>query len=413
MNRGTLIMVALALASLGSAVALRPTELPPPEDDDRGQPLLPEFGDPGLAARLEVRAWDPEASTVRPFAVELRGGRWLITSHHEYPADATERMGRAAASFVDVAREQVRTDDPAQHAEFGVEDPEDPEASDGGRGLRITIHDASGNPLVDAIVGREVPDRPTHRFIRLPDRPRVYACPLQLDLSTSFDDWIERDLMRIEASEVEGLISDPYRVNEAEGTIEGRSPISFVRGDLAQFVAKAMADANTDPPLPETAERPAAEWVTGPGIALSDAERPDQGAIDAIVEAVDGLQIVDVSPRPSTPTLEALQEKGFFMNTARRRFGNEGELTVINDDGVSYTLYFGEETGKAGRYMFVQVQYDPEMDRHVDPPADGQLRGKARAEELGARFDPWFFVIADDSFRAIHKTRDELLTDAP
>ncbi len=430
MNRTTLVMVALALVSLGTAVALRPVELTPAEDDDSGEPLFGDFTDPALAARLEVQAWDPGAATVRSFSVELRDGRWLIPSHHDYPADATERMGRAAASFVDVERDVIRSDDPAEHASFGVQDPADPDASDGGRGLRVRIADASGNMLVDVIVGKPVPDRPGHRFVRLPEQPRVYASQLELDVSTSFSDWIEADLMRIEAAEVEGLISDPYRVDENTGMVEDRRPIAFVRGDLADFIARALAaengdgaDADAPPELPDV---PADQWAPGPGIELAEGQQPDQAAIGGIVAAIDGLQIVDVSPRPPLLDVEVLGEKGFFVNEERRLFGNEGEITIINDDGVTYTLYFGEETGDwpegwtgeanasgRGRFMFVQVDHDPEMDRGADPPVDGQLRGKERAEELARHFDRWFFVIDDESFRAIHKAREDLLTEAP
>lgn len=416
MSRTTLIMVALALVSLGTAVALRPVELTAEASDDTGDPLFAEFDDPARAARLEVQAWDPDAAASRTFQVELRDGRWIIPSHDDYPADATDRMGRAAGSFVDVKRDVIRSDDPDEHASFGVEDPSDLEASDGGRGQRITIADAGGNALVDVIVGKPVPDRPGHRFVRLPDSPRVYASRLSLDVSTEFGDWIEKDLMRIDASEVEGLISDPYRVDEAEGTIEGRDPISFVRGDLAELVAAATAQATGDADATtEPADLPADEWLTGPGIVLAEDERPDQAAIGAVVTAIDGLEIVDVRARPSLLTLEALQARGFFMNKDQRLFGNEGEVTIINDDGVTYTLYFGEETADpglatgGGRYMFVQVQYDPEMDRRADPTDDGEQRGKARAEDLAGRFDPWFFVISDDSFRTIRRSRSELV----
>ena len=72
----------------------------------------------------------------------------------------------------------------------------------------------------------------------------------------------------------------------------------------------------------------------------------------------------------------------------QRLFGNEGEVRALCDDGVVYTLYFGEVTLDSGlaltagtsdpdkkdpaatgeekkdanRYMFVDVAYDPGAD---------------------------------------------------
>ena len=72
--------------------------------------------------------------------------------------------------------------------------------------------------------------------------------------------------------------------------------------------------------------------------------------------------------------------------------------------------------------MFVNIGYDPSLDQGEESsepepePAEGEepkrrkepeLRGIERAKELGGRFNQWFYVISDTSFKQIHKERDD------
>ena len=210
MNKASLITVAfvvVACASIGGAVAMRPVELAPPTFEDTGEPLFEKFTDPNLAASLEVKSWDTEDARLSSFSVEFKDGVWVIPSHNNYPADGTERMGKAAASFIDVRKDIVRSNDPQDHAKFGVLDPETAESEEG-RGQRVTIKDASGTSLVDIIVGEEVPDKPGFRFVRYPDKPRVYAVKITVDISTEFVDWIEKDLLKLDRDSVVEVVSN-------------------------------------------------------------------------------------------------------------------------------------------------------------------------------------------------------------
>ncbi len=147
-------------------------------------------------------------------------------------------------------------------------------------------------------------------------------------------------------------------------------------------------------------------------------------------------------PRPAPLTLEALQSKGFFVTPdGKRLFGNEGEVRALCDDGVVYTLYFGEVTLDSGlaltagtgdpekkdpaaageekkdanRYMFVDVAYDPSSDTKA-ATAEGaepgsEPEGSKRAKQLQARFDKWFYVISDASFTQIRKPKAEFFKE--
>lgn len=419
MNRTTILSVVIALGSLALAVAMRPVEVAAVAFEDTGTPLFPGFSDPAQATFLEVIGWDEAAARATSFKVEQKAGRWVIPSHNDYPADGTERMGKAAASFIDVKKDVLRSERTEDHALLGVEDPADSNAK--GRGQRITIKDQAGTVLVDVIVGKKLEDKDGFRYVRLPDQKRVYASKIDVDISTNFADWIEKDLLKIEQDSIVSFVSDPYTVDEAQGKVINRDPL--------------MIKKEPDPNNPGDSDH----WVLAEGIPGLDGKELDSFKIRQVLSGVDRLQIVGVRPRPEQLTLQALQSKGFFVTPdGRRLFGNEGEVRAMCDDGVVYTLYFGEVTLDSGlaltagvadaapkdpavaadedkkdanRYMFVDVAYDPSADTSAPGAEGGEPEGARRAKQLQARFDKWFYVISDASFKQIRKPKAEFFKD--
>ena len=124
MNRGTIMMVAIALGTAAGAWSMRPHDLPPAQFEDTGELLFADFTDPAVATALSVVSWDEDQAKAQRFAVEQKAGLWVIPSHNDYPADGTERMGKAAASFIDVKKDVYYGDKPEDHGRFGVLDPE-------------------------------------------------------------------------------------------------------------------------------------------------------------------------------------------------------------------------------------------------------------------------------------------------
>ena len=395
--------------------------------EDTGELLFKNFTDAAQATSLEVTGWDETGARVTNFKVEQKAGRWVIPSHNDYPADGTERMGKAAASFIDVKKDVLRSERTEDHAQFGVEDPSDPNAK--GRGQRITIKDQAGTVLVDIILGKKLDDKEGFRYVRLPEQKRVYASKIDVDISTNFTDWIEKDLLKIEQDKIVAFLSDAYKVDEAQGKVTNKDPL--------------LIERQPDPSKPDDKE---GMWVLGQGSNGVAGKELDSFKIRQIISGVDRLQIVGVRPRPEQLTLQALQSKGFFVTPdGRRLFGNEGEVKAFTSDGVVYTLYFGEITldvglaltagtedpskpaeakpdangegedkKEANRFMFVDVAYDPASDLTVNPagPAPDEPEGAKRAKQLQARFDKWFYVISDASFKQIRKDKAEFFKDA-
>jgi Domain of unknown function (DUF4340) len=474
MNRTTIIMVALALGSMGLAWSMRPVELPPVQFEDTGEPLFPQFTDPTGANGLAVVAWDEEEAKVVRFEVEQKAGKWVIPSHNDYPADGTERMGKAAASFIDVKKDRYYGDSAADHAAFGVLDPEGEEGKGDEKGQRITIKDAAGTLLVDIIVGKEIKERPGYHYVRLPSgdgSKRVYGSELKLDISTKFEDWIEKDLLKVERDEFISMVYDPYTVDEVEGRVTGFQP---VRAEAADPTATSKKD-----------------WKVSEGTEVPPGKEIDSMKVRQMLTQMASLKIVGVRPRPQVRNIieqqmlaQDMKRKGFFIvPTADGRatlYGNEGTLSAVTEDGIVYSLLFGEVTNESGisltagvegasepvddekgvmeqgvegegeegeegegdtkkeasRFIFVDVAYDETLDRTLAGKASSEgegetgepdaapdaaageedekkkLAGRERAQKLRERFDQWFYVISDASFKQLHKTRDELFKDA-
>jgi hypothetical protein len=467
MNRTTIIMVALALGSMGLAWSMRPVELPPAQFEDTGESLFAGFTDPTAATGLAVVAWDEKEAKVVRFEVEQKQGRWVIPSHNDYPADGTERMGKAAASFIDVKKDRYYGDDVADHGAYGVLDPEGSEGKDDEKGQRITIKDASGTVLVDIIVGKEIEGRPGFHYVRLPTgdgQKRVYGSELKLDISTKFEDWIEKDLFELERDELVSMVYDPYTVDEEKGGILDKNPI---RAEAVDPTASSKRD-----------------WKASEGTIVPEGKELDSMKLRQMLTQMASLKIVGVRPRPEPRNVieqqilaQDMQRKGFFIarneSGQSQLVGNEGLLSAVTEDGVVISLLFGEVTYESGislsagveptasepdpsaeggddekgvmeegvdepegegegdtskqasRFVFVDVSYDETLDRTLtgnassdeEPAGDDaatdedekpKLEGRERATKLRERFDKWFYVISDASYKQIHKTRDEL-----
>ncbi len=458
MTRGTVIMAILALLCAAGAYAMRPVELPPPSFEDTGEPLFPDFVDPNAATFLEVKEFDDDAAQLTSFSVKLEptstGGEWVIPSHNNYPADGTEQMGKAAASFIGVNKDVVRSDDPADHAEFGVVDPEDETAGKGARGRRVTIKSDAGDILVDVIIGNDVPERQGFKFVRYPGENRVYAVQLDPQVSTKFTDWIEDDLLAIEADDVVAVLSNSYSVEETTDPETGKPTTKLVNDDPLYF---ELSEGE-----PGADGQPSSEWaLAAPPVFGPDGERIDPATwtgeeplpgphevpegkvlnptkVKQTVGAADRMKIVGVRPRSQRLDPFEMQAKGFFLVGEPPRLsllGDQGEVHLISRDGVIYTLFFGEvtyatgetlsaggedelvedggENARANRYMFVNVSYDPRRDQTKDePPAEGEVRGKERADLLNQRFSAWYYVIPDTSFTQVHKVPSDFFKDA-
>jgi len=342
----TAVMVVVAAALVGAVYLTRATPSTQAAFSDVGEEFFAGFTDPLAARSLEVVEFDESTAAFRPFKVEFDGTRWRIPSHHNYPATADRNMGEAAALFIGMKKEAVVANEAARHQELGVLEPTDDAAPLTGRGMRVTIRGEGGAVLSDLIVGKAVEGQPDRRYVRVPGRNRVYAATFPRTLSTRFADWVQTDLLRV-VGDIEQIRIDRYSIDEQAGVKRTEEIV-----DLKRERREESRDPLTAPP-------PEWQLVSTPGGPLAEGERVRAEAMTALLDAIRDLRIVGVRPRPERLVrffagdsgdsvqlepmdLVSLQSRGFYVTQQGQFLANEGELTFALEDGVVYTLYFGE-----------------------------------------------------------------------
>ncbi len=325
---GAAVGVAVVLTLL--AISMKPGEVRLDLFDDQGQEYFPEFTDGAAIAELELTAFRPESSSVYAFVVKRDDkGVWTIPSHGNYPADAADQMGKAAAMMIGLRKESVVGDSKGNHADYDVVDPLAEGVETKGRGTRVKLKDSAGNVLTDLIVGKEVEGKTGTYYCRLPEKKRIYKTKLDGSLSTQFADWIETDLLKAEAFNINKVMFDNYSIDEAKGQIVPGEKLVIAKGDDGKFLLEGL-DATK--------------------------EEANTNRYNEITQTLGDIKIVGVRTKPAGLTarlerangIEAsilgsqLRAKGYFMGRGGKLFSNEGDLLFDTASGVRYTLRFGE-----------------------------------------------------------------------
>ena len=467
-TRKTLAFVAAAAVVTAAAFLAAPADPTPEAFSDRGEAFFPGFDDPNDAVSLEVIDFDEATGRINAFSVVFKGTRWRIPSHHNYPADDKDRLARTAAGLIEVRKDDVVAEIAADHEALGVVDPLDESvASLSGRGKRVTIKDGNDNLLADLVVGRNVPGREgQYRYLRVPGQKRTYAARFDVDVSSRFGDWIEKDLLEVDQARIEEVILKDYSIDEGTRMLDQRDTIVLSRGDP--------------------------DWTAN---RMRTGQRVDAVKMEDLLRALDELTIVGVRPKPAGLSrsledndegisitrgdLASLQQKGYYFTGDGQLVSNEGETQVRTEDGVIYTLRFGEivygagdevtagltgsggsgGSGMAGglggpgsfgagsaagpgvnRYLFITTGFDAGL--FPEPPEPADLDFQARADslwtntdrtnadlhekheawrqrvdtgrrtsaDLNVRFAQWYYVISAESFDRIRLRRADLVT---
>jgi len=445
---------AAAAVLLGALAFFTAPGTPTPDEFmDRGEVFFPSFTNPNDAKTLEVVGFNEDTAEAIPFKVTFKDGKWTIPSHHDYPADGKDQLAKAAAGVIGIKKDDFRTDNAADHEACGVIDPLDEGATTlKGRGRRITIRGENDQILADIILGKKVPDRPGYRFVRLPGQKRVYVSKVDLDVSTKFQDWIDKDVLDVDRYAINQVVLRDYSIDERTYSVQQRDVVKLDK-----------------------------EGSTWKADKMPAGKEVDVSKMNPLLQELDSLSIVGVRPKPeglslslkkvekagvsiSQEDLVSLQSKGFYFTRDGSLLSNEGELQARSDDGVVYTLRFGEivygnedddansgdETGASAdkdkgagenRYLFVTTSFDPslfpepkfppsldyknkkesdwtdedrknkDLDEKYQAWQAKMKKGQDLSDKLNARFADWYYVIPAAGFEKIHLTRKDLLKD--
>lgn len=387
---------------------------------------------------------------------ESAAEEWQIISHHNYPADGGDRVGKTAGKVMNVQRGPLVSSDVLKHAELGVLDPVktgDEEVQESGYGNRVTILGAGSKVLVDLIVGnaadgdvdpfdRRNAGKPRMHYVREAGSDDVFTADIDFSISSAFKDWVETDLLKIDESDIRQMVIQDYSVDESTMQLQKRAETVFQReNDKTDWSSRQLP----------TGKELSAETVKN------------------MMTEIAGLRLNDIRPYDAM----WMQARGFFITQDQHIYGNEGAVSIHNQDGSIYQLYFGEialdatldvsaevaasakKTVGDERYMSVFVRYDESQDQTLrdilaaqkveaekkivtaegdaeaadkentqkesiepevtrDFPKELHDRRTAMRTSLAAkqkRFAQFFYVIADSSFKKLRPSQDALFIE--
>ena len=364
LRTGLFLLGGVGMLLLGSAVQPRfkSSKVEPEEQ----RVLFPELSDASKAASLEIVSYDDELSTLHPFKVLQSGGVWVLPAHQNYPADAKEQLAAAATALVDLKMLDVVSKSPGDHETYGVIEPDPEKIKPGmtGVGQLIEIRDGSGNKLARLIVGKEDKRRVgadaggrTLRFVRKAGQDPVYRVEVDTSkFTTSFDDWIEKDLLKLSPWDVRRLGLEDYSLVavESNGRVgvqldrKYRVDLAYDDKDAKWSLVKLEAFSKEGEPKEEK---------------LADGEELASGKLNDLRNALGDLKIVDVARKPSglsgelkaeesftndREAVTSMQQRGFLPLKTGEILSTDGETIVGMKDGVEYVLRFGAPTTVAG-----------------------------------------------------------------
>ncbi len=398
------VAVVIALVTWASWKATAVPEFAEPERVAmEGKPLFPKFTDPWAATSLEIVKYDEETASPVPFQVAQIEGEWSIPSHYNYPTDAKDQLAEAASSVIGLEVVDMASDDPDTHEMYGVVDPDSKPASTAPEdvGTRVAMRDKDDKALLDLIIGKQVPDRDELRYVRKVGENPVYTVAVKTDkLSNKFEDWIEEDLLKLNAWDIREVDIQDYSVIAREG-----------RGELSLKADMTLKYDDTGDPkwslVNDLVFSPEQKTLV-PGKMAED-EELDTKKLDDMKYNLDDLNIVDVRRKPpglsadlraagtlmnDLQTLLSLQSKGFYLVESAVEgkvylnvLSNQGELGVAMKDGVQYVLRFGEFAGRTAESS--EESEEPKADEEApEESEDSETAGQNRYLFVMAQFNP-------------------------
>jgi hypothetical protein len=376
----TIVFLGVAVMLAGAAYLTRPqVNRTTSSFVEERAPFYPDVNPDGVKG-LEVTAYNKDKGELDSFSVKLQNGIWVIPSHNNYPADAADRLKKTAGAVLGLQKDTVASDGKALHKEYGLIDPTDTAGDADSWATRVKLLDVNGNIVSDMLIGKDVPDKPDFKFVRIPDKDRVYQVKCAgLDLTTRFADWIDTDLITDSAMEFDKIVINDYKLEQKGNRvrINDKGVVTLTKDDKSKWNLEGVAEGE------ETDETKAGDLAT----AISD------------------LKILGVRPKPAglTPELNILEQqfvaesmisRGFFPTEDGRVVSNEGEVSFETKDGIRYTLRMGGVfLGRGG-----EVEAGKEGEKVVDADAPKDGADAKPADDAGSKTQENRFLLISVGF---------------
>ena len=409
--------------------------------------------DPLRVTKLRIVDWDASTATAKPFEVKRDNGQWVITSRYNYPAEKN-RVGEVAGGMLGGKRGALVLSDSRRLAEFKLLDPtgKDTTAKEG-YGRLVQLEDDTGSSVLRLIIGDASPLGQGRYYVREQDSNDVYSAkiPNPNTISTRFTDYVETDPLKVQRDAIREVTILDYSV-KSKISPEGRLSLDEIQERARTLIAKPTGSDKW-----ASAQVPAKKQVA-------------QAKIDSLLSTLTSITLTGVQPFDGNrlplcgifftgdPTWMARPDALVFNIQGQKAamISNEGRLDFATKDGLRYSLVFGgvaptedgddakkdekkddkkaekkdaekkddKPTGN-NRYVSVFVNYIEALDEDAKaaaeaakkdekaPKPDPKRSGKERAAKAAKRFQAFFYVISDSTFKSLRPALDTLFEDLP
>ena len=381
----TLIYVGSAAVLALVALLWQPGQVEQSLDEKVGQALFEDFDTADTATNLTITRYDTNFD--KPIKFQVNRGKatdqWVIPSEDNYPADAEEQMQKAATALIDLEVLGIASETPKDHKLYGVVEPSaDLAAGSTGVGMLVEVANAKKDRLAELIIGKTVADEQEKRFVRVRSEDVTYVVKLDVtNFSTTFNEWIESDLLSLNPLDIRSLALKDYSILEVLDPRTG--------GAVKQLMQRS------DTALSWNQEE--SKWNIGHMHEYKEANQPtptemaeneelNTERLNELKNALDDLKIVGVREKPDDTNQVQLQEYGFYPFPTKDENGEpiddvrsaNGEVHVSLQDGIQYVLRFGDiappdvvqsssedSSEEIYRYLVVMAKLDPSQ---LPPP---------------------------------------------
>jgi hypothetical protein len=384
-----------------------------------GQPVFAEFTDPTGVVSLEVVRYDPKDGKLIAFQVTKDArGVWSIPSHEGYAADAQDHLAEVARSLKGLEILDLASEDSRYREQYDVVEPTESNKGTAGLGMKVTLVDREQKPY-SLIIGKEVPEWPGRRYVRVAGQDATLVVKLQTQMfSTDFGDWIEKNLLKIDAQDIKSVTMADYSI-ERQGVerrgrviVEGTDAPGFSEPGKPEMPRWKLIESKIDKDR---------KWVDAP---LAADEELDASKLDSLKHDLRGLAIVDVARKEEIlakylreqgkfpPAIQAEQfvaPYGFHMvqvspdileylrtlvpakEKTLELLSGQGDLRVATKEGIVYVLRFGNVASTSpGAEKGKKTPAKPEAAKK-----EAEKKDPEAAQAGGANVNRFLFIMAE------------------
>lgn len=353
-------------------------------------------------ARIAIQRYDRQIDSMRMLEVAREQGSWVFPEKAGYPVTDAQQISGIIDSFRQARILDMPSDQIDDHEKYGVVDPDASGGDTVGFGTIVSLEDNRRNELAKVIVGNPVEDDEGKHYVRLPGQPQIYVIDFDSGLlSTTFSDWVEGDLLRLQGSlqqldnvldsiEVESYFVDQqsgagvdearnwvYRARFYPDTQGWKYDLWKANADRQLPEVPTVSGANATPAVLGGIVRELADFSRDPNTQAGDTgPAPLRDVVRKSTEASIALS----EPEAGTPEsrLGWLSAKGFqpagFDNNQHQFRSMSGRVRLKFRNGLVETVYVGalagldiQERTNINRYLLVTAGVDESL---VPEPVD-------------------------------------------